>query len=237
MNTSDTFFIWIVIIILLFKPFTYLLTSIVVFFWQHKNKNKWKHNQHTKDTVQFVQTTNKDKSICKNLKSNVRLFFESVVRFHIIKTGFIPSHTFRKFIYRHVYFMHLGKSCVVYYGSELRAPEKIIVGYGSILGDQITLDARSGGIYIGKYVRINSNVSLWTDSHDMNDPYFRSMPHKRGPITIGDRVWIGPNVTILHSVNIGEGAVVAAGAVVTKDVEAYSLVAGVPAKKIKDLEN
>ena len=49
---------------------------------------------------------------------------------------------------------------------------------------------------------------------------------------IGNRAWIGPNTVILHSVHIGEGAVVAAGAVVTKDVEAFSIVAGIPAKKI-----
>lgn len=49
-----------------------------------------------------------------------------------------------------------------------------------------------------------------------------------------DRAWIGPNTIILHSVHIGEGAVVAAGAVVTKDVEPYTIVAGIPAKKVGD---
>ena len=87
--------------------------------------------------------------------------------------------------------MNLGKSCIVYYGAELRGPEKLNVGEGTILGDHIILDARRGGIHIGKYVRINSNVSLWTGSHDLNAPDFRSMPHKRGPITIGDRVGLG----------------------------------------------
>lgn len=60
------------------------------------------------------------------------------------------------------------------------------------------------------------------------------MPGRRGPIKIGDRAWLGPDVTVLHSVTIGEGAVVAAGAVVRKDVEPYTLVGGVPAKKIGD---
>ena len=73
---------------------------------------------------------------------------------------------------------------------------------------------------------------MWTDQHDYNDPDFKLKNGKRGPIRIGDRAWIGPNVIILHSVTIGEGAVVAAGAVVTKDVPPYTLVGGVPAKVI-----
>ena len=58
------------------------------------------------------------------------------------------------------------------------------------------------------------------------------MPNKRGPIVIHDRVWIGPGVTILHNVTIGEGAVVAAGAVVTKNIPPFTLVGGIPAKVI-----
>ena len=93
------------------------------------------------------------------------------------------------------------------------------------------LDARRGGIIVGENVQLGNSVCLWTGSHNYNDPYFRSTAQKRGPITIGNRSWIGPGATILHSVNIGEGAVIAAGAVVTKDVEPFSIVAGIPAKK------
>ncbi|MFK1641101.1 DapH/DapD/GlmU-related protein [Bacteroides fragilis] len=56
--------------------------------------------------------------------------------------------------------------------------------------------------------------------------------NKKKPVVIEDRVWIGPNAIILHSVTIGEGAVVAAGAVVTKDVPPFSIVGGIPAKVI-----
>ena len=55
---------------------------------------------------------------------------------------------------------------------------------------------------------------------------------KIGSVKIGDRAWIGPDVTILHSVDIGKGAVVAAGSVVTKNVPPYTIVAGIPAKVI-----
>jgi len=106
------------------------------------------------------------------------------------------------------------------------------VGRGSIIGDNAILDARRVGISIGANVNIGSNVSMYTGQHNYNDPYFRPTKDNVGPISIGDRAWIGPNVTILHGVTIGEGAVVAAGAVVTKDVAPFTLVGGVPAKKI-----
>ena len=105
-----------------------------------------------------------------------------------------------------------------------------MIGKGSVVGDNSILDARRGGIYIGENVNIASNVSLWTGGHDYNDPYFRSMKTNRGPIYIKNRVWIGPNVTILHSVTIGEGAVIAAGAVVTKDIPPFTICGGIPAK-------
>ena len=57
------------------------------------------------------------------------------------------------------------------------------------------------------------------------------------PVTIGNDVWIGGNVTILPGITIGDNVVVAAGAVVTKDVPPNTLVGGVPAIKIKDIEN
>ncbi|MBR0270549.1 MAG: sugar O-acetyltransferase [Methanobrevibacter sp.] len=91
-----------------------------------------------------------------------------------------------------------------------------------------------GGIYIGNDVLIGHNVVLATLNHEEN-------PEKRGnlcpsPIKIEDKVWIGSNATILPGVTIGYGAIVAAGAVVTKDVEEMTVVGGVPAKFIKKID-
>lgn len=143
----------------------------------------------------------------------------------------INSHHIRNFFYKNVYLMGFGKNVVVYSGLEVRKPTCLEIGEGSIIGDGAILDARAG-ITIGKNVNFSSNVSIWTMQHDYRDPLFRCMSGHYGPVVIGDRVWIGPNTVILHSVTIGEGAVVAAGAVVTKDVPPYSLVGGVPAKVI-----
>lgn len=143
----------------------------------------------------------------------------------------IPSQRIRKFFYRHVYLMSLDKDVVIYGGLEVRQPTNCKIGKGTIVGSNCILDARAG-IRIGKNVNISSNASFWTLQHDYRDPYFRCLQEHFGPITVGDRAWIGPNTIILHNVNIGEGAVVAAGAVVTKDVPPYTLVGGIPAKVI-----
>lgn len=91
------------------------------------------------------------------------------------------------------------------------------------------------GVLTGKWVTITDNSHGTTDMECLqirpaNRPLF-----SKGPVIIGDNVWIGDKATILPGVTIGEGAVVAANAVVTKDVPAYCVVAGNPAKIIKSL--
>jgi len=144
--------------------------------------------------------------------------------------GRIPSQFIRIFLYRHVFGMKMGKNVVVYGGAEIRNPWNIVIGDGSVLGDDSKLDGRKG-LIIGKNVNFSTGVWIWTDEHDKDDPYFRSN-NKGGPVVIGDRAWISSRTTILPNITIGEGAVVAAGAVVTKNVDAYSVVGGIPAKII-----
>jgi len=67
--------------------------------------------------------------------------------------------------------------------------------------------------------------------------YVKDKLTSRGKIVIGDEVWIGTSVTILHNVKIGRYSVIGAGSVVTKDIEPYSVYAGVPARKIRDLKS
>ncbi len=168
----------------------------------------------------------------QKVKNAIFMALMSYEKYLIIQTGYIPSHILRDFIYRHIFFVQLAKSSTIHFGAEIRGGHRLQIGPNTIIGDRATLDARRGGIEIGRCVNVSSNVSFWTGSHDMNDPYFRSMPGKRGPICIDDYAWIGAGATVLHSTKIGRGAVVCAGAVVTKDVEPYAVVAGVPAKQI-----
>ena len=127
----------------------------------------------------------------------------------------------------------MHKTTVVYADCEIRCPAKLSIGKGSVIGNNAILDGRAG-LDIGNNVVLASNVSIWTLQHDYRDSEFRCTKEHYGPVDICDRAWIGPNASILHDVTIGEGAVVAAGAVVTKDVPPFTVVGGIPAKRIGD---
>ena len=92
-----------------------------------------------------------------------------------------------------------------------------------------------GGIEIGDGCLIGHNVVLATVNHDLDPSQGRKNHY--APIKLGQHVWIGSNATITAGVTIGDWAVVAAGAVVTKDVPPYTVVGGVPAKMIKTVEH
>lgn len=145
----------------------------------------------------------------------------------LLYVGKIPSHFIRKAIYSSVG-MRIGRATAIYSGAEIRRPECIEIGEGTIIGHHAILDGRLG-INIGRNVNFSTGVWIWTVQHDYRDPHFGDAG---GAVTIGDNAWISCRVTILPGVTIGEGAVVAAGAVVTQNVEPYTVVGGIPAKKI-----
>ena len=91
-----------------------------------------------------------------------------------------------------------------------------------------------GGIWIGDGSMIGQQVVMATLDHDLDPAHRQDM--FPSPIRIGRNVWIGAHATILRNVTIGDGAVVAAGAVVTRDVPPNTVVAGVPAKVVKSLD-
>ena len=92
------------------------------------------------------------------------------------------------------------------------------------------LDNRRG-IAIGNNVGIAHNTKIYTLGHDLNDPQFKT---KGVAVTIKDNVFIFSNAMIMPGVTIGEGAIVLAGSVVTKDVEPWTIVGGNPARKIRE---
>lgn len=112
-------------------------------------------------------------------------------------------------------------------GKNIHIGKNVFINSGCRFQDQ-------GGIFIGDDVLIGHNVVLATLNHGF-------APEDRGttypaPIYIGRAVWIGANATVLQGVTIGESAVIGAGAVVTKDVPSNTVVGGVPAKVIKEIE-
>lgn len=112
------------------------------------------------------------------------------------------------------------------FGMNITVGKRVFINSGCCFQDQ-------GGITIGDDCLIGQQVVIATLNHDQN-------PKKRGnmtpaPVKIGNRVWIGAHATILPGVTVGDGAIVAAGAVVTKNVPENTVVAGVPAKIIKTI--
>lgn len=113
------------------------------------------------------------------------------------------------------------------FGLNIEVGKNVFINSGCCFQDQ-------GGIKIGDNALIGHQVVFATLDHDFNPSKRSNM--KASPIIIEKDVWIGAHSTILAGVKIGEGSIVAAGAIVTKDVEPYSIVAGVPAKMIKKIE-
>ena len=124
--------------------------------------------------------------------------------------------------------MTIGQGSHIYQGAEIRSPAGVVIGQNSSIGHHAVLDGR-GGLTIGDSVNLSSGVWIWTVEHQINSPTFAA---ESSPVVFEDYVWLSCRVTVLPGVTVGKGAVVAAGAVVTEDFEAYSIVAGVPAKKI-----
>ena len=141
----------------------------------------------------------------------------------------IPSRTIRRGFYKAMG-MKIGKNSVIFRRADILAPYSIDIGENTSIGWFCHLDGR-GGLKIGSNTNISSYTKFVTGTHDTDSTDYVTAQFK--PISIGSRVWICTGAIILPGVNIGDGAVIAAGAVVTKDGPPYTVVGGVPAKSIR----
>jgi len=138
----------------------------------------------------------------------------------------IPSRHFRRFVYKRMG-AKIGNS-FIFRKTEILEPQKLLIGNNVSVGWHCLLDAR-GGITIADNVNISSYVKIISAGHDINDPEFKGLTK---PVIIDNNVWLATGCTILMGVHINEGSVIAAGAVVTRDVEPFAVVGGIPARKI-----
>lgn len=141
---------------------------------------------------------------------------------------FVPFHAVRLFFVRRQV-GRLGRKATLLMGCQVRKGKNVSIGNHSIINRGVLLDGRGGKLTIGSNVDIAQETNIWTLEHDVHDDYHRD---KGGDVTIEDYAWIASRVTILPGVTIGRGAVVAANAVVTKDVPPMAIVGGVPARVI-----
>jgi len=147
----------------------------------------------------------------------------------LAEVGRVPSHRVRNYFYRRAGLVLPGTSSI-HWRAEFYAPDRIEVGEHCTIGDSAFLDGRSG-LSIGDCVNLGSHVTVYTRQHDVNSPDFAETG---APVSIGDHAWVASHAIVLPGVTIGEGAVVAAGAVVTKDVPPFAMVAGNPARFVRE---
>ena len=160
---------------------------------------------------------------------NFRLFAGTLLAFvyNAIVTH-IPSRRIRHAWLR-LWLGKLGEGTGVQRGCRFLNGRKVQLGDRNVINFGCLFDGRVHRISSGSDVSIGPEASILTLDHDPQSPYFAL---RGGDVLIGDYVWIGYRAVIMPGVTIGNGVVVAAGAVVTEDVAAYVVVAGVPARPI-----
>lgn len=149
---------------------------------------------------------------------------------HVV--GCLPSHVIRRFFYR-LAGIKIGSGSTIHTKARFYHPSNITIGRDSIIGEGAVLDGRAP-LHIGDHVDMATEVMIYNSQHDLESDDFHAVSE---PVKIEDYVFIGPRAIILPGVTIGKGAVVAAGAVVTKDVNPFEIVGGVPAKVIGERKN
>lgn len=167
-------------------------------------------------------------------KADVRVnnWIADLIIFKVNFFGHCPFWFMRKLVYQ-LFGLKIGRGSKIHVGARFFELRRIVVGNDTLIGEYSFLDGREK-LTIGDHVDIASQVLIYNSEHDINDPAFKAIT---APVEIGDYVFIGPRAIILPGVKIGKGAIVAAGAVVTKDVEPYKMVGGVPAKEIGERIN
>jgi maltose O-acetyltransferase len=142
-----------------------------------------------------------------------------ILRYFVYKSAGIRTQSYRV----------LPNSFFTYFkGKKIKIGKDTFINYGCFFDN-------SAAIEIGDNCSIAFETMFCTSTHEIGNIKQRAGTAKGYPIKIGNGCWIGARVTVLPGVTIGEGSVIAAGSVVTKDCEPYGLYAGVPAKRIKDL--
>lgn len=175
------------------------------------------------------------KSMGNGMSKPIKTIYYTLVLFGNVIWNKIPSRHLRKWFYQ-ILGAKMGKRTFPCRRVEILFPRGLKLGDGVAIGWFAELDAR-GGITVDHDTNISSHVKMITGSHDINDSNFTA---DFLPIHVGHHCWIGTGAIVLQGVKIGDGVVVAAGAVVTKDIPPYEIWGGVPAKKIgersRDLE-
>ena len=215
-------------LIAIYMVFIIFLSGIVyVYNRRRREKDHFEVEASSINSVN-VSASHFDKRIPIKVKKRFNSFLTGANKYICNIVSKMPSHFMRTFFLQKVLLVTMGKNVVVYSGTIMRGTYRIEIGAGTIVGDNCILDGR-GYLYIGRNCNLSTGVKIWTAQHDVQSQDFAYIS---SPVKIKDRCWISGDTTILPGVTIGEGCVIASGAVVTKDCEPYGIYAGIPAKRI-----
>ena len=142
----------------------------------------------------------------------------------------LPGHRFRRLVFVKLVRADAARDVSLERGVRVTEKGGVTVGESSNINTGVVLDGR-GGLEIGSKVNISPEALILTAEHDPGSPDFAGV---ESGVVIGDRVWIAARAMILPGSRVGDGAVVAAGAVVRGEVEPWSIVAGNPARRVGD---
>lgn len=160
---------------------------------------------------------------------NPRLFAGGILAFFYNSfVGRLPSRSLRN-AWLKMYLAGFGPGTSVQSNCSFLNGRKVHFGKRNVINFGCLFDGRKFHIRTGDDVSIGPEASILTLGHDPQSPDFQD---RGGEVIIGNRVWIAYRAIILPGITIGDGAVIGAGAVVTKNIEPYAIVAGNPARKI-----
>jgi maltose O-acetyltransferase len=142
--------------------------------------------------------------------------------------GHLPSRRLRHLFLRR-WLGGFGRGTAVQLGCRFLNGRKIFLGERNVINFNCLFDGRRHAIRLGNDVSIGPEAALMTLGHD---PQSAEFADRGGEVVIGDHAWVAFRALILPGVTVGEGAVVAAGAVVTRDVPPFTIVAGAPARPV-----
>lgn len=133
-----------------------------------------------------------------------------------------------------IFLKRMGKGSTIWSGCKILSPQNVEIGDYTFINENCILSGHAN-LKIGNFVMIGPNCLISTSDHRYSE-YQKPMRLQGlilAPIIIEDDVWLGANVVILPGVRVKRGSIVGANSVVTKDVDAFTIVGGVPAKLIK----
>jgi len=144
----------------------------------------------------------------------------------------IPLYFLRKIVFQ-LAGVKVGSGTTIHMGCKFFNPRGVSIGQDTKIGDNAFLDGRAP-LIIGDHVDLASSVMIYNSEHDLKSEDFHA---RQEAVEISDYAFVGPRVIILPGVKVGRGAVIAAGAVVTKNVPDFAIVGGVPATIIGERPN